>query len=448
MRRYSLRRRLLGLLLFVGAVAWMLATGLAYRHAHDELDELLDARISRSARVMLNQEPEILARMRLDALAEEGPYDHDYALQVWRDGKELVTRSETAPEVRLSPVETGFSDATVDGRQWRVYSGWDHDKCTLVQIAEDQKLRERLLLYYALGSVPALLVGLPFLGLAVWLIVSAAVRPVVELGQQVSQRGPRDLQPLDYDGAPVEVDPLIDRLNALFARIADSIQAEHRFTSYAAHELRTPIAAIRAQAEVARDSRETGSRNVALERVIEGCDRASRLVEQMLLLARIDERTGHGVAHSNRLDLAAARMIASMTPAALGQGVALELATEYEVTVAADRALLEVLVHNLLDNAVRHGGPPGPVTVRCLPLADGALLEVEDRGPGVADAELELIGNRFYRGTHAHGAGSGLGLSIVQRIAEVSGADVSYRRGSDGRGLVVAVRFPATARSR
>lgn len=445
MRRYSLHRRLLGLLLLVGVVAWTLATGLAYRHAQDELDQLLDARISRSARVMLSQEPEVLARMRLGPLTDEGPYDHEYALQVWRNGTELLVRSVTAPGTRLSQVETGFSDATVDGRKWRVYSGWDHDRCTLVQVAEDHRLRDRLLLYYTLSSVPALLIGLPFLGLAVWLIISAAVRPIVELGQQASQRGPGDLHPLEYDGAPVEIDPLIDRLNALFARIADSIESEHRFTSYAAHELRTPVAAIRAQAEVARDSREPGERHLALDRVIEGCDRASRMIEQMLLLARIDERTGHGIAHSNRLDLAAARVIATLTPGALRQGVTLELATEDEVTVAADRALLEVLINNLLDNAIRHGGPPGPVTVRCLQLADAAVLEVADRGPGVENAELELLGNRFYRGTHAHGTGSGLGLSIVQRIAEVSGADVSYRRGDDGIGLVVEVRFPRSA---
>jgi len=445
MRRYSLHRRLLGLLLFVSVVAWMLATGIAHRHAQDELDELLDARISRSARVMLSQEPEVLARMRLGPLTDEGPYDHEYALQVWSYGKELVVSSETAPRTRLSPVEAGFSDSTVDGRRWRVYSGWDHDQCTLVQIAEDHRLRDRLLLYYTLSSVPALVIGLPFLGLAVWLIVSAAVRPIVELGQQVSQRGPGDLRPLEYGGAPVEIDPLVDRLNALLTRIADSIQSEHRFTSYAAHELRTPIAAIRAQAEVARDNRETGTRNLALDRVIEGCDRASRMIEQMLVLARIDERTGHGIAHSNRLDLAAARVIASLTPAALRQGVTLELATEDEVTVAADRALLEVLINNLLDNAIRHGGPPGPVTVRCLRQTDASVLEVEDRGPGVEDAELELLGNRFYRGTHAHGAGSGLGLSIVQRIAEVSGANTVYRRGADGCGLVVAVRFPLSS---
>ena len=442
MRRYSLHRRLLGLLLFVGVVAWTLATGIAYRHAHDQIDQLLDARISRSARMILAQDTAALERMRVGHLPEEGPYDHEYAIQVWRNGAELLARGDHTPATRLSPVDIGFSDSTVDERHWRVFSGWSDDRRILVQIGEDHALRERLLLYYTLSSVPALLLGLPFLGLAVWLIISAAVRPIVELGQQVSQRGPGDLHPLEYDGAPVEIDPLVDRLNALFTRISDSIESEHRFTSYAAHELRTPIAAIRAQAEVARDSREPGARNLALDRVIEGCDRASRMIEQMLLLARIDERTGHGIAHSNRLDLAAARVIANLTPAALRHGVTIELTTETEVTVEADRALLEVLINNLIDNAVRHAGPPGPVAVSCRLQADAAVLEVADRGPGVPDAELLSLGQRFYRGSGAHGAGSGLGLSIVQRIAEVSGAEVMYRRGDDGIGLVVEVRFP------
>lgn len=433
------------LLIGVGCIAWMLATGLAYRHGHDELDQLFDARIARSARMLMTQEPEVLERMRIGQLPGEGLYDHEYAMQAWRDGTVPVLRSDTAPAARLSSVESGFSDATVDGRHWRVYSGWSDDKSTLVQVAEDHALRERLLLDYTLSSVPSLLLGLPFLGLAVWLIISAAVRPIVELGQEVSRRGPGDLRPLASDGVPVEVDPLIDRLNALFVRISDSIQSERRFTSYAAHELRTPIAAIRAQAEVARDGRDAGARDVALERVIEGCDRASRLVEQMLLLARIDERIGHGQSHTTRLDVTAARVIANLTPGALQQGVTLELATDEEVTVATDRALLEVLLQNLLDNAVRHGGAPGPVTVSCRQLGSVAVLEVADRGPGVMDAELSQMGNRFYRGMGAKGAGSGLGLSIVQRIAEISGAEVAYRRGADGHGLVVEVRFPHVA---
>jgi two-component system sensor histidine kinase QseC len=239
------------------------------------------------------------------------------------------------------------------------------------------------------------------------------------------------------------VTPLVERLNALFARISASMQAERRFTSHAAHELRTPIAAIRAQAEVARDGIDLPAREVALAHVIEGCDRAARLVDQMLLLARIDERASQDGPAASRLDQAAARVIADLAPAALDNGVALELATDQAVNVAVDGALLDVLLRNLIDNAVRHGGPPGPVTVRCSEAADGALLEVADHGPGLDEAELTQLGSRFYRALSAKGPGSGLGLSIVQRIAEGCGGTVRYRRGDDGHGFVAEVRLPS-----
>jgi two-component system sensor histidine kinase QseC len=287
------------------------------------------------------------------------------------------------------------------------------------------------------------LFGVPLLGVLVWLIVGAAVRPLAHLGHEVSRRGPADLHPLADGGAPTEIQPLVERLNALFARIGDSMQAERRFTSHAAHELRTPIAAIRAQAEVARDTRDAAARGPALDRVIEGCDRAARLVDQMLLLARIDERAVPGVPSATRLDHAASRVIADLAPAALARDVTLELATDGAVTAAVDGALLEVLLRNLLDNAVRHGRGPGVVTVSCLTGPDSAVLEVADQGPGVTDDELARLGQRFFRASNAQGPGSGLGLSIVQRVADNCGGTVTYRRGAGGRGLVVAVRFPA-----
>jgi two-component system, OmpR family, sensor histidine kinase QseC len=442
-RRYSLRRRLLTLLLASVVVAWAATTLLTYQHAHHELDELLDAHLARSARLLLAQEGDELEEIRIGESADAGPYGQEVVLQVWREGQVLALRSAGAPESRLSPVETGFSDATVAGRHWRVFSGWDVEREVLVQVAEDHALRERLLAHYTLSGLPALLVGVPLLGVLVWLVVGAAVRPLAHLGHEVSRRGPGDLQPLPDAGVPMEVTPLVERLNALFARISASMQAERRFTSHAAHELRTPIAAIRAQAEVARDSIDSTVREVALAHVIEGCDRAARLVDQMLLLARIDERASQDEPVTSRLDQAAARVIADLAPAALDNGVALELATDEAVSVAVDGALLDVLLRNLLDNAVRHGGAPGPVTVRCTAGADGAVLEVGDHGPGVDEVELAQLGRRFYRASSARGPGSGLGLSIVQRIAEGCGGTVRYRRGNDGRGFVVEVRLPS-----
>jgi two-component system sensor histidine kinase QseC len=441
--RYSLRRRLLTLLLGSVVFAWTVATLLTYRHAHHELDELLDAHLARSARLLLAQEGDELEEIRLDATTDAGPYGQDIVLQVWRNGRTLVLRSAGAPDTRLSATETGFSDAEVAGRHWRVFSGWDVERGVLVQVAEDHALRERLLAHYTLSGLPALLFGVPLLGVLVWLTVGAAVRPLAGLGLEVSRRGPGDLHPIGDEGAPDEVRPLVERLNALFARIAESMQSERRFTSHAAHELRTPIAAIRAQAEVARDSHDPAARRPALDRVIEGCDRAARLVDQMLLLARIDESAAQGTPTATRLEQAAARVIADLAPAALAQGVALELDACEAVPVAADEALLDVLLRNLVDNAVRHGGAPGPVTVRCLRRDGAGLLEVRDHGPGVDATELTRLGQRFFRATGARGPGSGLGLSIVQRIADGCGARVTYARGDEGHGFVVVVSFPA-----
>ena len=281
----------------------------------------------------------------------------------------------------------------------------------------------------------------------IWAIVGSAIRPVAAIGDAVSQRGPTDLRPLDGGAAPTEVVPLVHRLNALFARITDSLQAERRFTSHAAHELRTPIAAIRAQAEVARDSRDTDTRRSALGHVIEGCDRAARLVDQMLVLARIDEHDPQAAARVVRLERIAAHVIAELAPAALARDVVLELETDDDVPIeiAVDRALLEVLTRNLVDNAIRHGGAPGRVTVRCSRTAETAVLQVSDYGPGVAPDAIERLGQRFFRAGDPRVPGSGLGLSIVHRIVESCGGSVEYRNRRSG-GLEVAARFPLSTR--
>jgi len=445
MRDHSLRRRLLTLLLSALVAAWGVMTLLAYLRAHEELDELLDAHLARAASLLIAQAGEELEEIHLEPLEDAGPYGQALSLQVWRDGRKLLLRTPDAPVSRLSAVESGFSDSNVDGRNWRVYSGRDRSAGYLVQVAEDHAARERLLRHYALSSVPVLLVALPVLGVIIWLTVGATIRPLAQLGDEVGRRGPSDLDALPTANAPVEVRPLIDRLNALFLRIRESLLAERRFTSHAAHELRTPVAAIRAHAEVARREASPDARDTALDHVIEGCDRAARLVDQMLMLARLDEQLPSGVTPLARLDRVASEVLADMAPSALGKGVALELDADEPRPVPVHPALLAVLVRNLVDNAIRHGGPPGPVTVRCASNRGAARLEVEDHGPGVPAAELAELGSRFYRASGSRGPGSGLGLSIVRRIAEASGAEVSFHPGAGGHGLLVAVDFPSSS---
>jgi two-component system sensor histidine kinase QseC len=239
------------------------------------------------------------------------------------------------------------------------------------------------------------------------------------------------------------VRPLAERLNALFRRVGESLEKERAFTADAAHELRTPIAGIRAQAQVAREATEDAERRRALDQVLAGCDRAARLAEQLLTLARLD--AGQGQLRLAPCDLAqiAREVLAELAPGAHSCGTALALVAVAPVPVAGDSLLLHVLVRNLVDNAVRYGGPEGAVTVTVGRDAEGSRLCVSDRGPGIPLAERQRVLDRFYRSVGTREQGAGLGLSIVSRIAALHGAKLELSEGPGGHGLCATVGFPA-----
>ena len=443
MAERSIRRRLVLLLSLVLAAAWLGIGVATYADAHREVDSLLDAHLAQSARLVIAQAGEELDDLEVEDLEDVPGYRQRVALQVWEGGRRLVLRSAAAPSARLSTVESGFSDAEVNGRRWRIFSGWDEDHEVLVQVGEDHAARERIARRIARNSLLPLLLALPLVALLVWWVVGRGLEPLRTLGREVAMRGPRDLRSLGLTDPPAEVAPVASTIDRLLERIRESLDSERRFTSHAAHEMRTPMAAIRAQAEVAREAGDTKERALALQNVIEGCDRAARLVEQLLMLARVDE-AGAGTDQSAcRLDDVARRVLVEQAPWALGQGTALELDAR-ETIVRGDPLLLEVLLRNLVDNAVRHGGP-GVVNVAVGTGPRGARLVVEDAGPGLSDAELQRLGQRFYRAPSARGSGSGLGLSIVGRIAELHGATLRYSKNGGGAGVRVEVDFNADA---
>jgi two-component system sensor histidine kinase QseC len=354
----------------------------------------------------------------------------------------LELRSANAPAARLSPVERGFSDAVLAGRHWRVYSAWGDDGKVLVQVAEDHATRDRIARGIALNALLPLLLALPLLAVAVWWVVSRGLRPLRTLGDDLAARGAQDLEPVPVRGLPDEVAPVVERLNNLLARIQDSLLSERRFTSHAAHELRTPIAAVRAQAEVARAATDPVERQDALERAIQACDRAARLMEQLLLLARADEAQLDASRAPCELQSLAERLLAELAPAVMRAGNSVALDGQGPLRVLGDEALLEAALRNLIDNAIRHGAAGAEVRVQLLAQAGSAIVAVEDSGPGVSEPDLARLGQRFYRAEDTRGAGSGLGLSIVSRIAALHGGDVRFVRGSGGCGLRVELRLP------
>ena len=440
-RTPSLRRRLLALLLLATALAWLVTMWFSYRDTHHELDELLDAHLAQSASLLIAQvghEADDIDTEHMPALHR---YSRNVAFQVWEKGRKLELRSASAPEEPLSAQREGFSDSTVAGERWRVFSAWDESRHTLVQVGERSEARDELAQTIAENLLRPLMVTLPVLALLIWFGVGAALRPLHSLRRQVAERQPESLTPLEPGSAPAEVQPLVESLNRLFTRVRESFEKEKRFTADAAHELRTPLAAIKTQAQVARAAAGDAERQHALDSVLLGCDRAAHLVEQLLTLARLEpERLGPREPHDLRA--LATGVIAELAPAALAKNIELHLEEGDAVHAPCFPVLITILMRNLVDNAIRYSPRDSTVRVSVTAGADGAEFTVVDQGPGIEAAEQAQVWERFYRVLGSGETGSGLGLSIVRRIADLHGAQTKLAAGEGGKGLRVTVTFP------
>jgi len=290
-----------------------------------------------------------------------------------------------------------------------------------------------------------LALALPLLGLAAWWAVRHGLQPLRRLSSTLRQRQPQALEPVLLPQAPEEMQPMLQALNGLLQRIGGMVESERRFTADAAHELRTPLAAIRTQAQVALAESDQAARRHALQATLQGCDRATRLVDQLLTLSRLESA---GPPSWTLVDLAAlARGVArDLAPEALARHQDLALEAETPCPVQGDATLLAVLVRNLLDNASRYSPEGATLRLVVAPVAPGqVLLDVQDSGPGLADTDRARLGERFFRVLGSGASGSGLGWSIVQRIAAAHGATVEVGRSASLGGLQVAVRFSAAA---
>ena len=442
---YSLKRRLLLALLAAVALVWLAAAAYTYFDARHEVNELLDAHLAQSASLIVAQVGHDLEEIDLEHAPRTSERARRVAFQIWERGRVLRLHSANAPQGRLSPKEEGYSSALIDGRTWRVFSTWDARRRVLVQVGERDEARREIATGIAANLLAPLLVALPVLGIFVWLTIGQALRPLRRLGSEVEARQAERLDALALQDAPSEVVPLVRSLNSLFERVGRLIDNERRFTADAAHELRTPLAALKTQAQVALGASDDRARRHALDSVIAGCDRATRLVEQLLTLARLEPDHARPPAEACDLGALARQVIAELAPAALARNIDIELTAAEEASISGHPDLLSVLLRNLVDNAVRYS--PAGTTVRVEVARAGRMvqLQVADEGPGIPPDERARIGQRFYRILGTGEAGSGLGLSIARRIAEMHGAQLAVDDPESGRGLRVSVAFPAAA---
>lgn len=438
---FSLRRRLLGLLLGGVASAWLATMVFSYIDSHHEVDELFDAQLGQAAQTLLA----LASHDEGDDIEDLGEVTHKYQrrlrFQIWREDGKLLLRSKNAPDTPLTTA-AGFSETRDDDGHWRHFSQWNDGHSLQVQVSENHHVRDELIGHIAWRLLFPALFGLPLIGLWVWLATRQGLSSLDGIARQIASRAPQQLQALTPATAPEEIRPMLEALNGLFQRVDTALEAERRFTADAAHELRTPLAALQAQLQVAQRARASDERDRSLQQLQNGLTRASHLVDQMLQLARLDPESG--LPDPQPVDLAAQAeaVCADLGPAILGKNIDFDLEAGAGCTVIGQTEWLRVLIRNLVDNAVRYTPDGGQVRVALAGTDNHCVLTVSDSGPGIPAAEREAVLRRFHRLDQGGQPGSGLGLAIVARIAELHGARLELTEAESGCGLKATVRWP------
>lgn len=443
-RTPSLRRRLLLLLLSSIAVLWVGTAALSFTAARHEIDELFDAQLAQSAQVIMTQAQQQVGQMATEVEEFQHRYEQKLAFQIWDSQGALLLRTTNAPKVRMSDSDTGFSDTVINGEVFRVFSRWERGGRFLIQVGQSEEIRDELASDIVLILLSPVLFGFPVLALLIWASVGRGLAPLDQAARELEDRAPGNLSPIGARGTPAEIQPLIAALNDLFLRLQQAFESERRFTADAAHELRTPLAALKTHCQVALRASNDPERRKALNHLMSGVERATQLVQQLLTLARVDPDAAQDAQHLD-LRALAEKVLSELGPDAVERQVELTLDEGPSPQIAGDPTTLAVLLRNLVDNAVRYTPSGGAVTVRAHRLDGAPVLEVEDTGPGIPPDQRSRVFERFYRIAGSDEPGSGLGLSIVKRIAELHRAEVRLEEGAGGQGLRARVIFPATS---
>ena len=444
-KTHSLQGRLLALVLAAVVGVWLATALLTWVDVRHELDELFDGHLAQAASLLVAQQ---VHDLDADDSSVDAPTLHRYApkvaFQVFHEGA-LVLRSANAPTTTLVDAKDGFKNGfhtvQINGTAWRVFATYGAHNDVQVYVGEQVRSRSAILWAVLRSTLWPMAVALPLLALVIWWAVYRGVAPLRGLGRALAAREPQALNPVQLDGAPTEMAPMVDALNGLFERIAALLASERRFTADAAHELRTPIAAIRMQAQVALGEPDAALRRHALQSTLEGCDRATRLVAQLLSLSRLDAVEAPA---TEAVDMAALtqRVVAELALKAIGkqQTLAFEVGAGPEpLCLPGDETLLTALVRNLIDNAVRYSPPGASIKVQVQRDNTRVVLRVQDSGPGLSEADRARLGERFFRVLGNAESGSGLGWSIVQRIAAVHGLALQVTPSEELGGLAVRV---------
>lgn len=452
-RHRSLQKRLMATVLATVFAVWAFALLATWHDTEHEVGELLDAHLSLAAALLVSQPLDALPHTDVRDLPNLHDDQRRVVVQVWHDDQ-LVLKSAAAPsEPLVGRDRVGFAQVSVGHLAWRVYSVRGHAGHVVVQVAEQSQSRRDVVLANLRSVAYPMFVAIPFLIMGVWMAVRHALKPLHALEHSVARRSPDDSTPLPDDRVPTEVQALVGALNRLFGRMARMIESERRFTADAAHELRTPLAGIRMQAQVAQGAVDDGERQAALAAVVQGCDRAAHLVDQLLQLARLENQVDV-TGSASCLPVVIQALLADLGDMAARRRQRFELAccqssepSVYPTQVVAcpvPEGLLRILLRNLFDNAMRYSPDGALVHISCGTTPDGrSFVRVDDSGPGMSPDAIGRLGERFFRVVGNEQPGSGLGWSIVRRIATHYRLDVVAQRSERLGGLCVTVCWAA-----
>lgn len=460
LRKYLLISILLIITLMTGATVWS-----SYSESTREVKELFDAQLARSARLMLGltlieirdgrlqelQSMILRNRFRLDehkyedvemVLTKEPIYEMKLAFQVWDNQGNMILRSGNAPLYPLTEQASGYSEQSIDDTHWRIFSLWNDDYSYQVMAAERNDVREELIDSITWRLLLPFLIMFPVLAGLVWLAIGWGLTPLSRVASEVKTRNIHNLDALDVETVPEEVKPLVLELNWLFSTLKESFDKERRFTSDAAHELRTPLAALKTHAQLATMTDSCDDQKNSIEKIMAGVDRATHVVNQLLVLARLEQ--GHSqTINMEPIDLSQLSQDVSseLHDMASNRKIELSVKTSEQHWVNGELTMLSMLLRNLLDNAIRYSPEGSMVELGLAQSKQRISLFVSDNGPGIVDEEKEKVFSRFHRGEALQPSGCGIGLSIVRQITELHQAEIKLID-SPGGGLRVEVRFP------
>ena len=442
----SLRRRLFAILVAATGIIWLCGILWIFVGAKAELEHVLDARLQEAARMVnslvARSGPALAATA--SAAATSDHYERQLSCQIWSLDGRLIARSGSAPDVSLTDQASGFSDRRIRGEYWRVYTIDNPAKGVRVLIGDRLGQRDQLARDLVKGlSIPAILM-LPLLGGLIWLSLGRGLRPLLDMAVELKAREADDMRPLQAQHAPTELRPLAEALNSLFAKVETARRHERDVTAFAAHELRTPLAGLKTHAQIAMAADDPSVRQGALRHILLSVDRATRLVRQLLTLARLDSGLESSQAECVCVGAVIEEISKPAQPTAKVVAVCIDPALR-NFMVAANRETLGIALRNLHENALQHTPEGGAITWNVMPNGQGVIIE--DEGPGMSPDELPLATQRFFRGKRQTPTGCGLGLAIVEAVLKHMGGGLVLENREGGRGLRAMAVLPRATTS-